>query len=97
MSLWPVFEHFAIQPTRKVFKNQPGNTVDGKNLAPVNMVDIPVISPSFTRCFYIPGAGFLPSTVWSGISMVFPCFFHLYGTKNTERLGKAAHKDSTKV
>lgn len=35
------FEHFAIQPTRKVFKNHPGNMVDGRNLAPVNIVDIP--------------------------------------------------------
>ena len=66
------FEHFAIQPTRKVFKNHPGNMVDGRNLAPVNIVDI----PWFTRFFYIPGAGFLNHQHYGLVfPLFFPCFF----------------------
>ena len=39
-----------------------GDTVDGRNPAPVDMVNIPL----FTAFLYIPsGVGFLPSTVWT--------------------------------
>jgi len=39
-------------------------TVDGRNFAPVDMVNIPLVAGSHT-CYMLVGAGFLPSTVLS--------------------------------
>ena len=39
-------------------------TVDGRNFAPVDMVNVPLVAGSHT-CYMLGGAGFLPSTVLS--------------------------------